>query len=626
MSMRYSDQLIEEVCERNDIVEIVSEYVNLKKSGKNYKGLCPFHNEKTPSFVVSEDKQLFHCFGCGQAGDVIKFVMEKENLDFIDALELLAERCNINLSEYTNNNYNKEKANRKNKLYEINREAAIFFFKNLTKTHNEGIKYLQNRGLSIDVIKKFGLGYSINDWERLNRYLLSKGYKQDLIYETGLVIERKDKKGYYDRFRNRVIFPIISTTKKIIGFGGRVLDDSVPKYLNSPESPIFNKGSILYGLNLARNELGKEKKLIVVEGYTDVISLYQYGIKNAVATLGTALTKNHAQLFKRYCEEVIIAYDSDSAGEAATIRGMDILDEVGCRVKVVKLDNRMDPDDYIREFGTDSFKEKIKSSLPLVDYKIDKIKNDNNLNTNEGRISFVRESIKIIKPIKSPIKRDVYIEKLSKESGIASNVIKSEIYGNNRDKKNHYKYNKKNRTSSFKFNRYSKGVQPVKKLEKNGWVEIEKKIISLCLTSKTNYEKVSSKIDEKDFMSKGIRNIFANLVEAYKSEEKINLTLFIDMLDIEETKLLKEIEQSFIPFENIDKTIENLLNSLKHFKVKNQIEFTKKEIIRLEKTKYEDEGNVMKIKELWRELDLLGKELKSIGKNQIDLKGGKSYE
>lgn len=626
MSMRYSDELIKEVSERNDIVEIVSEYVSLKKSGKNYKGLCPFHNEKTPSFIVSEDKQLFHCFGCGQAGDVIKFVMEKENLDFIDALELLAERCNIDLSEYTNNNYNKEKANRKNKLYKINREAAIYFFRNLNKNHNKGIEYLQNRGLSTEIIKKFGLGYSINEWERLNRYLLSKGYSQELIYETGLVVERKDKKGYYDRFRNRVIFPIISTTKKVIGFGGRVLDDSVPKYLNSPESPIFNKGSVLYGLNLARNQLGEEKRLIVVEGYTDVISLYQFGIKNVVATLGTALTKNHANLFKRYCEEVIIAYDSDSAGEAATIRGMDILDEVGCRIKVIRLNSKMDPDEYIRKFGADSFREKIEMSLPLIDYKMEKIKNENNLDTNEGKISFVRESIKIIKPIKSPIKRDVYIEKLSKESGIAVNVIKSEIYGNNSDKKNHYKYNRKNRKSSFRFNKFQNKVQPVKKIEKNGWVEIEKNIISLCLTSKTNYEKIFSKIDEKDFLSKGIKNIFANIVEAYKLEDKIDLISFIDRLEIEETRLLKEIEQCFIPFENIDKTIEDLLNSLKYFKVKNEIEFTKKEMKRLEKTKYEDERNVMKIKELWRKLDLLGKELKSIGENQIDLKGGKSYE
>ena len=618
MSMRYSEQLIEEVTQRNDIIEIISEYVDLKKTGKNFKGLCPFHNEKTPSFMVSEDKQLFHCFGCGEAGDVIKFIMKIENLDFIDALELLAEKCNIDLSQYKNNDYNSEKINRKNKLYEINREAALYFYRNLIRTKNEGIKYLLNRGLSIDIIKKFGLGYAINDWERLNRYLLSKGYKQELIYETGLVIKRKENKGYYDRFRNRVVFPIISTTKKIIGFGGRVLDDSVPKYLNSPESPVFNKRSILYGLNLARNELGKEKSLIVVEGYTDVISLYQYGIKNAVATLGTSLTKNHAELFKRYCEEVIIAYDSDSAGEAATIRGMDILNEVGCKVRVVKLSDKMDPDEYIRNFGTDSFKTKIQNALPLIDYKIDQIKKTHNLKTNEGRIGFLDESIKIIKPLKSPVQIDIYVEKLSREAGVAANVIKSEIYGNNRDKKSQYKYNKNNRNVGFKSKSYEKSFQPVKKLEKNGFIEIEKNIISLCISSKTNYEKISTQIDNKDFSSENTRNIFYRISEMYLSSEKIDLVSLIDRLDIEEAKLLKEIEQRFIPSENIDKTIDDLVITLKHFKVKNQIKLIKEEIRRLEKTKNKDRRDVKKIKDLCGQLNLLGKKLTNLRISQID--------
>lgn len=618
MSMRYSEQLIEEVVQRNDIIEIISEYVDLKKTGKNFKGLCPFHNEKTPSFMVSEDKQLFHCFGCGEAGDVIKFIMKIENLDFIDALELLADKCNMDLSQYKNNNYNSEKINKKNKLYEINREAALYFYRNLTKTNNEGMKYLLNRGLNIDIIKKFGLGYAINDWERLNRYLLSKGYDQELIYETGLVIKRKESKGYYDRFRNRVMFPIISTTKKIIGFGGRVLDDSMPKYLNSPESAVFNKGSILYSLNLARSELGKERRLIVVEGYTDVISLYQYGIKNAVATLGTSLTKNHAELFKRYCEEVIIAYDSDSAGEAATIRGMDILNEVGCKVRVVKLGDKMDPDDYIRRFGTDSFKNKINSALPLIDYKIDQIKGVSNLNTNEGRIGFLNESIKIIKSLKNDIEKDIYAEKLSKEAGIAVDVIKSEIYGNNRDKKSQYKYNRNNRKLGFKSKPYEKNFQPVKKLEKNGSIEIEKNIISLCISSKTNYEKISAQIDAKDFLSEDTKNLYYTISEMYLSNESIEFISLVDRLDIEEARLLKEIEQRFIPSENIDKTIDDLIITLKHFKVKNQIQLIKEEIRELEKTKNKDRRDVKKIKELCGQLNLLGKKLTSLRISQID--------
>jgi len=618
MSIKFTDDLIEEISQRNDIVDIISEYVNLKKAGRNHKGLCPFHSEKTPSFVVSEEKQLFHCFGCGAAGNVINFIMKIENLDFIDSLKLLAEKSNIDLSEYESSSYNNEKVNRKSKLYEINREAALFFYKNLIRTENEGIKYLLNRGLSTDIIKKFGLGYAINNWERLNRFLLTKGYDQELIYEAGLVVKRKEKEGYYDRFRNRVIFPIINTTKKIVGFGGRVLDNSVPKYLNSPESPIFNKSNTLYGLNLARNELGKEKKLVVVEGYTDVISLYQFGIKNAVATLGTSLTKNHAQLFKRYCEEVIIAYDSDTAGEAATIRGMDVLAEAGCKVRVIRLGDKMDPDEYIRNFGADTFKEKIRDALPLIDYKIEQIKNRNNIETDEGRINFINESIKVIRSLKSPVQRDVYVERLSKEANIAPNVIKSEIYGNNRDKKTQYKYNRKNRNFGYKTNKFDNTLEPVKKLERNGSVEIEKSIISLCLSSKTNYEKISSKIEGEDFSNKNIRNIFNLISEVYKNNQKVDCISLIDKIEIEETKLLKEIEQRFVPFEDLDKTIEELIISLKRFKLNNKIKIIKSEIKRLETAKNKDERNVKKIKELCGELLILEKKLRNIRLSQID--------
>ncbi|WP_432664607.1 DNA primase [Wukongibacter baidiensis] len=618
MSIRYSDDLIEEVSQRNNIVDIISEYINLKKAGRNHKGLCPFHNEKTPSFVVSDDKQLFHCFGCGEAGNIINFVMKIENLDFIDAIELLAEKSNIDLSRYQDSSQNSEKVSKKNKLYEINREAAIFFYKNLVKNKNDGIKYLLNRGLTIDIIKKFGLGYAVNEWERLNRYLLTKGYAQELIYEAGLVIKRKEKKGYYDRFRNRVIFPIINTTKKIVGFGGRVLDDSVPKYLNSPESPIFNKSNTLYGLNLARNELGKEKKLVVVEGYTDVISLYQFGIKNAVATLGTSLTKNHAQLFKRYCEEVIIAYDADTAGEAATIRGMDILNEAGCKVKVISLGDKMDPDDYIRNFGTDEFKAKIRRALPLTDYKIEQIKSKYDLNSNEGRISFINESIKVIKDLKSPVQIDIYSKRLAEEAKVAPNVIKSEIYGNNSDKKNQTKYNRKNRNFSPKSRQYEKQFKPMKMMEKNGSEEIEKSIISLCLSSKTNYDKITSQIDEHDFLNENLMKVFSIIREIYKSSHKIDFNTLIDRLDIEEAKRLKEMEKRVVQYDDVDKTIEELLISLKRFKIDSEIKFIKEELKRLETTKNKDEGDKMKIIELLRKQQLLGKNLKNLRIGQID--------
>ncbi|RKD27629.1 DNA primase [Caminicella sporogenes DSM 14501] len=598
MAGRYSESLIDEVLHSNDIIDIISEYVNLKRTGRNYKGLCPFHTEKTPSFMVSQDKQLYHCFGCGAAGNVINFIMNIENLDFIDALEFLAEKAGINIEQYKENNGNQEIYIKKQKLYEINRQAAIFFYKNLTKNDNEGIRYLKKRGLNIETIKKFGLGYAINDWEALNKYLLAKGYSQKLIYEAGLVIKREKSSGYYDRFRNRVIFPIISTTKKILGFGGRVLDDSIPKYLNSPESLIFNKRNILYGLNLARSELGKERKLILVEGYMDVIALYQYGIKNVIATLGTALTANHGELLKRYCDEVIIAYDSDTAGESATIRGLDVLNEVGCKVKVIKLDRNMDPDEYIRKNGKDSFLEKIKNALPLLDYKIELIKKKYDLSLNEGKIHFLQESIEIIKKlIKSPVEREIYVKKLSKETDVPANVINSEIYGNNKFKKDY-----KSKKNNYNDVRRLVHLKPVKSVLKDGLVEIEKKIIALCMISKTEYDKIKSHITEEDFSNLLLRNIFSVLGKKYEEDKKIDINLFIDELDIEEAKMLRGIIKNLLPYEDIDKTICELTLSLKRFNIDKKIKSIKNEIKLLEKQENKRKGDVVRINELCGEL------------------------
>lgn len=609
MSNKFNDNLIDDLINSNEIIDIVSQYVQLKKSGRNFKGLCPFHNEKTPSFVVSEDKQLYHCFGCGAAGNAINFIMGIENLDFVDAVEFLAERFNIDISQY-DSSYDKEKINRKKELININREAAIYFYKKLWETKNNALEYLNERGLNRDIIKKFGLGYAVDEWEALNKYLLKKGFSQDLIYEAGLVIKRKDNKGYYDRFRNRIIFPIFNATKKIVGFGGRVLDESLPKYLNSPESTIFSKSNILYGLNFARNELGDEKKLIVVEGYTDVISLYQYGIKNSVATLGTALTQNHGELLKRYCNEVIIAYDSDSAGETATLRGLEILGEIGCKVKVIRLKKDMDPDDYIRKNGVQQFKEEIHKALPLIDYKIELLKNDNDINTNEGKVNFIKNTIKILKKIKSPVQLDVYINKLSNDTGVPSNVIKAEINGNTRDKKNIFNINSDKR-NKFNYNeKYKKqNLKPVKKLEKNGVLEIEKSIISLSLTSNNIYNKVVNVIDTNDFVNNDLKQIFILIDKGYKQDNIVLENYLIDNLDIEVAKMLKEILNKAIPYDNIDKFIDELATALKKYKVDDNIKLIKEEIRELERKEIKEERDVKKIKQLCGELIKLEKQL-----------------
>ena len=301
--------IIEEVKSRCDIVSTISQYIELKSSGINYKGLCPFHGEKTPSFYVNESKQIYKCFGCGEGGDVINFVMKMENLDFIDAVKVLAQKYGIEINTNMDEE-SKKKLEKIKKFQDIHTEAARFYFSNLHTKKNSGYAYLRSRGLDNKIIKKFGLGYSLASWNSLMDYLTSKGYSNKDLIECGLLAHKKESNKIYDKFRNRVMFPIFDYRGNVIGFGGRVLDDSLPKYLNSPDTITFNKRYNLYGLNFSRKEI-KNKTLILVEGYMDLISLYQYGIKNVVATLGTALTKEQGMLIKRYADNVIISYDSD---------------------------------------------------------------------------------------------------------------------------------------------------------------------------------------------------------------------------------------------------------------------------------------------------------------------------
>ncbi len=612
MSGKYNESLIEEVIQSNDIIDVISQYVSLKKTGKNYKGLCPFHNEKTPSFFVSDDKKLYHCFGCGESGNIINFIMSVENLDFLDALESLADRANINLTQYKENNENNEIYKKRKILYDINREAAIYFYKNLGHADNSGLNYLRSRGYDKDIIKTFGLGYAKDEWEDLKKYLLKKGFDLNDIYESGLIIQKKDGNGYYDRFRNRVVFPIIMPPKKIVGFGGRVLDNSLPKYLNSPESIIFNKSNILYGLNLARSALGTDKSLILVEGYTDVISLYQHGIKNVVATLGTSLTKSHGELLRRYCEEVVIAFDSDTAGESATIRGLDILDKVGCKVKVLRLGKNMDPDEFIRKYGQKKFAASIKEAPILLDYKIELSKKKFDLKTNEGKINFIKESIKILKPlIKSPIELDIYVRKLSEETDVPTNVIKSEIYGNNRDEKKYLRYK---RDSSFNNNAYqqSKNMIAISKIEKNGTQEVEKNIISLSLSSKTNYNTIKNYIDNNDYINSKFKKVFNTIGDNYLRNEKIDFEELMEKFDIEEGRFVNEALHTSIPSDDLNTTVKELIISLKIFSIEDDIKNTKNEIKVLQSKENKNEGDVKREKELCMKLMDLVKRLRDV--------------
>ncbi|WP_132241873.1 DNA primase [Marinisporobacter balticus] len=616
MGNNFDEKLIDEIKLRNDIVAVISKYVQLKKSGRNYVGLCPFHNEKTPSFMVSEENQFYHCFGCGEKGDIINFIMKAENLDFVDTVSLLGEWAGINFDKNSTSKQENEEIYRKNKVYEINREAALFYYKNLLDKKNGGLNYLLKRGLEIQTIKKFGLGYAHEDWEQLNKYLLCKGYNQNEIFMAGLVSEQKNKNGYYDRFRNRVMFPIINTTGKVIAFGGRVLGDFQPKYLNSPETPAFNKGNNLFGLNFAKNEVTQKHQIIVVEGYMDVISLYQNGIKNVTASLGTALTKNQANLLKRYAGEVVIAYDTDTAGQAATLRGLDVLREVGCKVRVLRLSQGKDPDEFVMKKGKVAFLEEVDNALSLIDYKIMLLKKENDLATTEGSVKFVKSITKILKGLTSPVEMDAYIKKIALESRISIEAIKSEIYGNNKyDRRNNEKKQildgNKYRSKHDRYtNKYE--IQPLKPIEKNGHLEAQRCLLKLMTANKEIFYKVKIVISYEDFVDETYKKIAQILYELYEKDDSVDLEKISNQLNIKEIAILHDINHCIVPKENVEKALIDYVNSIQKHKFKNMKVDMEDELKQLEKVENKTKEQIVRIRELCIDYEKLMKELKKL--------------
>lgn len=433
-----TEEKLEEIKDFNDIVDIIGEFIDLKRAGTNYKALCPFHNEKTPSFVVSPDKQIYHCFGCGEGGDILSFLMKYNNYTFIEAAEYLADRAGIKL-EKTSTNENKHK----NILYKINREAGIFFYKNLSGS-KKSINYLKNRDINPSIIKKFGLGYALDSWDGLYKHLKDKKYEDEDILKTGLVIKRENSTGYYDRFRNRIIFPIIDTKKRIIGFGGRVLDNSLPKYLNSPDSEVFSKGYNLYNLNNALKNKNTNY-VILTEGYMDVIKLSSFGYNNTVASLGTAFTKHQVMLLKKYFDEFYIAYDSDESGMKASIKALNIFKNFNLEAKVISFPENMDPDDYITKFGKAKFKDKINNADDYFEFLNKYYSNKFNIGSNKGKVKYIENFLENIKNISNSIERELIIEKISDVTNISKENLLNEYSKKNSKNKSRYKKKKENK-------------------------------------------------------------------------------------------------------------------------------------------------------------------------------------
>ena len=420
--MLYAESLIEEVRMKNDIVDVVSGYVKLQKKGSSYFGLCPFHNEKSPSFSVSPSKQMYYCFGCGAGGNVLTFIMEYENYSFPEALKYLADRVGVELPQQEMNEEMKRQQDLRSRILEMNKMAAKYYYYQLRSEHGiQAMNYLKGRKLSDETIHKFGLGYSTKYGNDLYKYLKSKGISDEILAQSGLM-NVDEKRGMYDKFWNRVIFPIMDVNGRVIGFGGRVMGDGKPKYLNSPETKVFDKSRNLYGLNIARTS--RKKYMLVCEGYMDVISMHQAGFTNAVASLGTALTSQHASLLKRYTDEVILTYDSDEAGVKAALRAIPLLKEAGVATKVLSMLPYKDPDEFIKALGTEEFQKRIDEAQNSFLFEIDILQRNYDMQDPQSKTAFYEETAKKLMAFDQELERENYVEAVAARYGVGFDALR----------------------------------------------------------------------------------------------------------------------------------------------------------------------------------------------------------
>lgn len=425
--IRYTPELLEEIKNRNDIIDVVSQYVILKRRGRNYFGLCPFHNEKSPSFSVSPDKQIFHCFGCNVGGDVFHFIMKIENISFFESVKLLANRAGIELPTEAMSPEEEKREKLKENVYKLNKDAAIFYHELLYKPESKAAQnYVKKRQLGNNTLKSFLIGYAGNNNELL-KYLKEKGYDTQTMLTSNLIGKSQDGR-LYDKFRNRLMIPILDVKGKVIAFGGRVLDDSKPKYINSPESLVYSKGRNLFGLNVAvKNVHGRLDKLLIVEGYMDAISLYQRGITNVVASLGTALTDNQGQLLRRHCDQVILGYDADGAGQTAIMRGIGIMQSMGVDIRVLQISGAKDPDEFVLKYGPERFQKCMDNAISVVEYQVKNLKKSLDLNNTSDKIKFMNEIANILSKVDNSMEREVYVDKISRTYQISKEAIYAEV-------------------------------------------------------------------------------------------------------------------------------------------------------------------------------------------------------
>ena len=503
--MYYAEDVIEEVRSRNDIVGVISEYVKLQRKGSSYFGLCPFHNEKSPSFSVSPDKQMYYCFGCGAGGNVFTFIQEYENYSFPEAMKFLAERAGITLPEKEYSQEERRAQDLRTRILNVNKMAAKYYYYQLrTENGRQAMEYLKNRCLSDETIRSFGLGYSNKYSNDLYLYLKKQGVSDELLRESGLM-NVDERNGMYDKFWNRVIFPIMDVNNRVIGFGGRVMGDGKPKYLNSPETAVFDKSRNLYGLNVART--ARKKSMLVCEGYMDVISMHQAGFKNSVASLGTALTTQHASLLKRYTDEVILTYDSDGAGIKAALRAIPMLKAAGISTRVLHMNPYKDPDEFIKTLGPEAFQERMDQAENSFLFEISILERDFDMHDPEGKTGFYQAAARKLMEFDQELERENYIQAVAERYQISFDSLRKMV-------------NREAMRGAVPRREREEVVRPQKKREKeDGKKTSQRLLLTWLIEQKGLYEKISAYISPEDFTDPLYREVAEKLFEQLKTGE-----------------------------------------------------------------------------------------------------------
>ena len=546
--MYYPDELINEVIAANDLVDLASSYMKLSRSGRTYRGLCPFHGEKTPSFYVSSEKQLYHCFGCGAGGTVLQFIMNIENLDFIEAVKFLAQRAKIALPEGDENSEDNRIYKRRQRIYEMNSFAAKLFNKNLfSKESTAAQQYLLSRNLDEKTSRHFGLGYAPESFGFLTDALIANGFTEEELLVSGLAKKSEKNGKLYDFFRNRVMFPIIDVRGNVVAFGGRVMDDSLPIYLNSPDTPVFNKSKTLFGLNFAKRNCSE--RLILCEGYMDVIALHKAGFTNAVAALGTAFTEEHAKVISRYTPEIILCHDSDSAGRKATDAALSILKKFNIKAKVLTVKGAKDPDEFIKKNGGEAFKALLQDSPGSVDYKIDKLMHEYDLTKSDEKIELTNKLAALFAEIPNPIEREVLIKDCAKMLDISSETITSQV---NFIKSRNVK------------KEVSKELRPVapKKRTEDFTLHSECALLMLMTGEKRIYLAYKDKISPSFFTSSAAKHFAEELYKSYESNVNPDLAMLLSRLSPEDAAAVSAEASSDMPYTDTLRAAEDIYGAL----------------------------------------------------------------